>query len=270
MKISIIGGGWLGQPLALSLKKNHSVRVSKRTEAGCDELKQLGLEAHQYVLGDAETTLSLQSLLDCELLIINIPPGRKSFQAQEFIQSMCGLIRQGQRAGVKQILMISTTAVYGEQSRTVYEYSKVDPETDSAKAHIEIERYLSQLYGNRSAILRLAGLVGADRHPAKHLAGRVGIEDGNRVVNLVHLNDVIATIEQIIHQNAFGHTFHLCAKAHPMRKDYYPYAAQRLDLPVPLFAPCDANPTGKQINCDLTLERLNLQLSFADPRDMLN
>jgi Trk K+ transport system NAD-binding subunit len=39
MRIALVGCGWLGLPLAVSLKKcGHSIVATRRSEAGCSQL----------------------------------------------------------------------------------------------------------------------------------------------------------------------------------------------------------------------------------------
>ena len=79
-------------------------------------------------------------------------------------------------------------------------------------------------------ILRLAGLVGPSRHPGRFFAGK-SAPDGQHVVNLVHLQDVVAAIELLLQAPKGGHIYNLCAPRHPARGLFYPQMARELGLP---------------------------------------
>lgn len=269
MNITIIGGGWLGQPLAKHLiRSGHNVVATRRSKDGVFALGNAGIKGICYTLGDDLTSNDLIPLFQADVLIINIPPGRKTLEPTSFIANMRALIEHAKQCQVSKLLFVSTSAVYGNNTRVVYEYSDVDPQTDSAKVHVAIEEAIRHLFKDNGSILRLSGLVSEDRHPARFLSGRKQIENGQQLINLIHREDVIAAISAIIEQQRFGHTLHLSATAHPSRRDYYQDAARRLNITEPEFI--DAiGETGKQINADLTLKTLNLTLKYPSPYDML-
>ncbi|GAA0853989.1 NAD(P)H-binding protein [Aliiglaciecola litoralis] len=271
MKITLIGAGWLGLPLAKALGENgHQILATKRSEKGVLSLQQQHIQAQQFELGQDLSSEAVQALLNTDMLIINIPPGRKTLQPDVFLSQMKALISQAKTSGTKSLLFISTTAVYGEASRVVYEYSEPNPTTDSAKVHVEIEQWIRHTFGPQASILRLAGLVSEDRHPARFLAGKKDIEQGQQVVNLVHRGDVIQAIKYIIKGQHFGQTFHLSARDHPSREAYYCWAAQSLGLATPSFCATTSSELGKQINCQLTLDTLGMTMTYPSPYDMLS
>ena len=270
MNITIIGGGWLGLPLAQKLQGNsNQVTTTRRSEHGVLEIEAQGVAAIKYTLGDTLENTSLAALFESELVIINIPPGRKNFKSQQFIDDMKQLISYASSEGVERIIFISTSAVYGDQNRTVFEYSPVDPKTESAKAHVAIEHHIRNAFGNKGAIIRLSGLVDDDRHPAKSLSGRTDIANGQQVVNLIHRTDVIAAIEKIIQRQVYGQTLHLAAPDHPTRAKYYVAAAQKMRITEPTFLTDESAGKGKLVNCELTLSELELELKYPSPFDML-
>ena len=266
MKITICGYGWLGQPLADNLiQSGHTTLATKRNVSHHESLKH-GLKLVAMTIGDPSPTSIKEKLFDCDTLIINIPPGRKSFQPNTFIENMCSFTEQAKQFGTQSVIFVSTTAVYGAQAGPIYETTQPQPVTDSAKAHVSIEKHIMELFPGQASILRLAGLVGGQRHPARHLAGRTGIEHGQQRVNLVHQQDVIKAISSMINERIFGETLHLCCSEHPRRMDYYAWAAAQLALPVPTFNESDSGE-GKQINCDATLQKLGMTLTFPSPYD---
>lgn len=272
MQIGICGAGWLGQPLALHLKRQgHNIVATKRQRVDAESLSSKGIMGVPFNLADILSSKTLSRLFASQVICLNIAPGRKSFDPKKYVTDMCNFIDHAHKCGVKNLIFISTSAVYGEDTRIVYEYSSIAPVTESAKAHIAIERHLNQIYGKDACILRLSGLVGENRHPARTLAGKKVMENGQRKVNLIHQDDVMRAISAIIDKGTYGLTLHLAAPHHPSRQEYYQAAADILKLIPPEFAPIkDANKVGKQINCDLTLEKLDISLSYPSPMDMIS
>lgn len=271
MQISIVGCGWLGLPLAKHLKDcGHKIVATKRSEEDAEQLSSLGFTGLSYELGDNLSKPYYSPLFKSDLLVLNIPPGRKNFVPEKYTSAMMDLVQQAKERGIKHVIFISTTAVYGEKSRTVYEYSETEPATLSAKAHLKIEQFCQTSFADNTCILRLSGLIGQVRHPIKTLSGRKDLANGQRSVNLIHQEDVIAAITNIIDKKTYGHTLHLSATEHPSRKEYYQWAARQLALEEPEFIPLhDALDSGKLINADLSIEKLGLTLKYPSPYDMI-
>ncbi|MBE1300906.1 MAG: NAD(P)H-binding protein [Alteromonadaceae bacterium] len=268
MKVAVIGAGWLGKPLAERLAATElNVVASKRTQDACEALVQSGIEACVYELGQASLT---EALVDADVYFINIPPGRMKQNIAEFQASMQQLISQCLTSQEKRLLFISTTSVYGEATKEVNEASEVEPITDSAQAHCAIENFIQTQYPKQATILRLAGLVGEDRHPAFSLANKKELTAAYKVVNLVHLEDVINAVQKIMEQKQWGQLYHLCAQEHPTRMEYYVWACEQLGLEPPTFFDPSLKPnTGKVINASETLSQLGLTLLYPSSFDML-
>lgn len=267
--VTIVGAGWLGMPLAQKLKGfGVDTRLSKRTAAGVTELIHSGWRAWQFELGQAPGATF--ELFDSSVLVLNIPSGRKALDGFEFSKKMIELIDSVMDLPISRILFISTTSVYGSANRIVMEDSEVNPDTDSGKAHEAIESHLIRHYPQSTTILRLAGLVGENRHPAKYLAGRKGLANPGQRVNLIHLHDVVCGICEILTKDIWGKVLHLSATEHPTREEYYQWAAEKLDLAMPEFVDNGKPGQGKVLDCSATLKELGLELRYPSPYDMIS
>ncbi|XOV79644.1 MAG: sugar nucleotide-binding protein [Aestuariibacter sp.] len=266
-KVVVIGAGWLGLPLAKQLSsRGHEVIVTKRKPEECEHFSEVqGLPAIPYQLGMAFP----EELADAEIYIINIAPGRSTMEREQFVLDMQRLFTSCLQ-GKGHMLFVSTTSVYGERERTIIETSETEPLTESALAHVELENWLQQEAKKRSTIIRLAGLLGEDRNPVQHFAGKRDITAAHKVVNFVHREDVMAAIVAVIEKKHWGHVFHLCSTEHPTRLAYYKWAAQQLYLKEPHFMDeSKQEPSGKLVDASNTINVLGVTLKYPSPYKMI-
>lgn len=270
MHIGIYGCGWLGLPLAQSLiSQGHQITGSRRPGADMQALIDAGIKPLEMAVGIPLSSITLQAVFKPQLLIINIPYGRKQ-QNLHFTHHLCQFISSAYRQQVKAILFISSTSVYGNSAGITTEQQLAKPQTLSAKANYAVEQHLRQCFGNQATVLRLAGLVGPSRHPISHLAGKKGLSHAHSPVNLVHLEDVIQAIGKIVNKQLFGHTLHLSSQQHPTRQQYYCWSAKKLGLPLPEFTQQTMpEEEGKCIDAQQSCQLMGLTLAYPSPYDML-
>ncbi len=261
----ICGCGWLGNYVARALPP-YPLYGTTRSVGKLSTLVQV--TEIPFALGDDSQPVTAHA--NNAILLLNIPPGRRNTQLSDYTHAMCALIDDVLQAGIAHIVFISTTSVYGEASGTnVTETSTTDPTTASGHAHVAIENHLRNRAGNHFTICRLAGLVGPDRHPARTLAGK-SLSDGQRVVNLVHVHDVVSALLAVFAKPPTGQTLHFCSLEHPRRDDYYTFAAQQMDLCSPVFSGQTKGDSGKIIDATNSWKEVGLTPQYASPFDMIN
>lgn len=270
--VAVIGCGWLGLSAAKHLvKQGYQVAGSSRNNSKLAQLNQLGITP---VAVDVYEPQSYQNsaIADCSIWIINIAAGRRTTDFAVYVGKMKQLIDYAATCKIAHLIFVSTTAVYGNPPGTVVETTELQPVTASGKAHAEMEEYIQSRLSARSSILRLAGLVSIDRHPARSLSKRTeAISGGKQVINLIHRTDVVAALSILCERGPMGtKPLHLASPDHPSRKDYYTWAAEQLGLKAPLFT-CEENTQyeSKRIDCSDSLMRLGLTLKYTSPYDML-
>jgi len=271
VKIAIVGCGWLGLPLGLSLQKSgHSIVATRRSETGCSQLNSLGFTAVQFELGATLSQKKFTPIFSSDLLILNIPVGRKTLSSETFSINMHDLLKQAAKSSIKQVIFISTTSVYGEQNAVVTEKSPTHPSSESGQINLLVEQKVQRYFASQASILRLSGLVGEDRHPVNYLAAKTELAAPNKIVNLVHQYDVIQSIESVIKNKVWGHTLVICSTEHPTRHEYYTWAAEQLSLIPPSFIEQQAPTNGKLIDGRDSLSLLGINLKYPSPYDMLS
>lgn len=278
-KLVICGYGWLGRYLGKAMSATHTIIATTRSKEKALKISDKHIKGLVFSLGDDTTTLC--EALGNATLVLNIPPGRRNTQLDDFTDNMLTLIDNAVAARVARIIFISTTSVYGDNRTDVLnEHASTQPETASAKAHVAIEQHLLDLKTNDKVdvkIVRLAGLTGPDRHPVNSLSGR-SLNAGNKRINLVHVNDVVAALKTLIFADSSKNNssktdstdlYHLCSLQHPKRGDYYTQAAQKKGIAAPTFSDSDLAPTGKVIDAKASWALLGILPDYANPDDMI-
>lgn len=257
--ISILGCGWLGLPLAKSLiEKGFSIKGSTTSLEKISVLENAGIEAFQIEIAESGIAGNIESFLkNSEILIIDIPPKLRGTSSENFVRKIENLVPFIKKSSVEKVIFISSTAVYNDNYAVVTETTPTEPETESGKQLLETEKLFQlSMFDFSTTVIRFGGLIGEDRHPVYHLAGKQGLGNPNAAVNLIHQDDCIGIIEKIIELDSWNQTFNAVAPFHPTRKEYYTQKATELGLPLPEFS---ENPTssGKIIHANLVESKLN-------------
>lgn len=236
MRISILGCGWLGMPLAKRLvEKGYEVKASVTSEVKKSILADTNITPYVLFWNENGFTGNLTSFLETDVLIVAIPPSKvAAFGGLKTMLST--LLPSLEMAAVSKLIFISSTSVYGSNGGSISEGTPVSPETAGAKNIFAAEMILQSATKLKTAILRFGGLVGPDRHPVYSLSGKENIADPQAAINLIHLDDCIGIIEAILHQERWGHVLNAVSPFHPSRKVYYTTKALSLGLTPPKFS----------------------------------
>lgn len=236
-KISILGCGWLGFPLAQKLIENgFSVKGSTTSENKISTLENSGIEPFLISLEAEKIQGNINDFLEnSEILIIDIPPKLRGLEKESFVEKIQTLLPFIEKSLIKKVLFISSTSVFADDNLIVTKDTIPNPDTESGKQLVITENLLRKNTSFKTTILRFSGLIGQDRHPIKFLAGRKNIDNPKGPINLIHQDDCIAIILKIIKYNSWNTTYNACAPFHPSREDYYTQKAIEMNLPLPEF-----------------------------------
>ncbi|HDX4051869.1 TPA: SDR family oxidoreductase [Enterobacter soli] len=266
-KVAIVGLGWLGMPLAMSLAaKGWQVTGSKTTADGVEAARMCGIDGIELRLEpelvcDAD---DLDALMGVDALVITLPARRSGPGESFYLQAVQEIVDSALAHHVPRIIFTSSTSVYGDIDGTVKEGTARQPVTASGRVLKELEDWLHNLPGTQVDILRLAGLVGPGRHPGRFFAGK-SAPDGQHGVNLVHLEDVIGAIELLLQAPKGGHIYNICAPSHPSRRTFYPLMARQLGLAPPVFGDAQGESKGKVIDGNRICHELGFEYQYPDP-----
>jgi nucleoside-diphosphate-sugar epimerase len=220
-KISILGCGWLGKPLATSLmKQGFSIKGSTTSEAKFSEFQEIGITP--FLISIDYLTHNISAFLDSKILIVALP--------SKDIEGFKNLICLIEKSIVKKVIFISSTSVYGNSNEIVTEESETLP-----SALTTIEMLFKNSTHFETTIIRFAGLFGYNRKPGNFFKDGRKIPNPDGFVNMIHQDDCIQLIEKVIEKNAWNQIFNGCADTHPTRKDFYIKCALDIRLKLPEF-----------------------------------
>ncbi|ADY53454.1 NAD-dependent epimerase/dehydratase [Pseudopedobacter saltans DSM 12145] len=250
--ISILGCGWLGLPLATKLNSNYKIKGSTTSEEKINLLKDNKIEA--FNINIASPRSNLNEFLNTDILIINIPISSKTNLIENFNNLKNSIIE----SPIRKIIFISSTSVYTDGNKNVNESDNVDKNN----ANFKIEEILRSLPSHfKVTILRLAGLIGPNRHPGKFFAGKTeAIPNGLNPVNLIHLDDCINIISLIIEKKIWNETFNICTPHHPNRSEFYRKATEQYCGKTPIFV--EKKGQWKTVDSSKVVKALNYNFKY--------
>lgn len=270
-KVAIVGLGWLGMPLAMSLAAaGWQVSGSKTTQDGVEAARMCGIDGYLLELTPELVCEAddLAALLAVDALVITLPASRTAAGGENYLLAVQQLVDSALAHSVPRIVFTSSTSVYGDRPGITKESDPLEPVTVAGRTLQELESWLHHLPNTSVDILRLSGLVGPKRHPGRFLAGKEGLTNGEQGVNLVHLEDVIEAIRLLLQTPKGGRIYNLSAPAHPARNQFYPMVANALGLTPPTFVSDDSGGGGKLIDGSKICRELGFEYRYPDPGKM--
>jgi nucleoside-diphosphate-sugar epimerase len=284
-KIVILGCGWLGQQLGMAFAaKGHRVIGTRQSQAGCLSLPQ-GIEGLQLSLPSPELPVTL---LEDAVVIVALPASMPNY-----LDAIAQITEVGVCAHT--VIFCSSTGIYAGLSGVVSEdlvaTQHLTPkenevklnDLDIARAVVKTDVERSQL--NRiqrlmaaellirqlenTVVIRLAGLIGPSRHPAR-FCQHGPIRGADLPVNLVHSADIARYLLMLLAQKSVaeihGSVVNLCGPEHPSKQQFYPQACLHAQMPAPQFETTSLPAElPKIIDVERSLAFAGFSYQFANP-----
>ena len=235
--ISILGSGWLGLPLAKELSQTYKINLSTRTEEKKESLKCSSINTFLIDIDMIDTKIS--SFLQSDILIINIP--------SKNIDGFKELIKQILCSTIKRVIFISSTSVCHNEQNPLKKIDELFQNTDI-----------------KTTILRFGGLIGYSRNPANFFKNGKIVKNSNAPVNMIHRDDCISIISEIIRQDMFDEAFNCCSPSHPTKREFYTYCAVSEELIIPIFDDIEDFSIYKTIKSDKLISKLSYKFIYSD------
>ena len=262
-KIGILGSGWLGSALAeKAVKRDHEVWVTTTTEKKINKLQKKGF--HTQFLKFTESTMKgeLDFFKHIDTLVITIPPDLRKNPRHNYVALIAQIIEKVESFKIQRVLFTSSTSVYGFQERVITEESELLGDTPSALQIIKSEQKLLKNKNFDSCIVRLGGLIGPDRHPIFTLSDKKNLSNPESPINLIHLQDAVAILLQILENWIGNQIYNAVTPFHPIRKEYYSQIAKIAQLNPPKFE--ETGTIRGIISCKKVVSELNCQFTVKN------
>ena len=270
-RISILGCGWLGFPLAQRLLASDStlkVNGSTTSLPKLETFKANGIAGYLLNLtpGFENEHALTKSFFNAETLVISLPPRSGKNGPGFYVKQMEAIADEIKTSPVQNIVFVSSTGVYPELNRIVIEEDVVSPEQSSLEDMVAAEVMMKSLRPERNVtILRLGGLLGYNRIPGNYVKGKKEMTTGGIPVNYIHRDDAAGIILTIIKNGLINETFNVVAPLHPLRKEIYEASCAQFGWEAPEYA----IPKEEQDFKIISGEKLNLfykyDFKYPDP-----
>ncbi|MDD9194635.1 SDR family oxidoreductase [Aliivibrio sp. S3MY1] len=251
--ISVLGCGWLGLPLAKCLVNNgFAVKGSVRSKEKIELLESISVAPFLQDIDGEVTESSWAPFLDSDILIIAIPSKNKA--------GFSALIRILESSSIKHVVFVSSTSVYADNNSVVTE----EIAASESSVLFQIESLFCQSSVFTTTVIRFSGLVGYQRNPGRFFAksGR-SVSNPDAPVNMIHQDDCVELITQIIKQEKWNTIFNACADTHPTKREFYTQATQRIGVITPDFIESDTQ-TFKIISNEKIKQALGYEFIYPD------
>jgi nucleoside-diphosphate-sugar epimerase len=222
-KVSIIGLGWLGEAAGLLLQKQgYQVLGSSTRPEKVEILRKRGMDALHFALSPAPEGMGYQRLFDSEILVVTLPPRSREGDGELYLQQLASLRALIAGSSVKQLIFISSTGIYPNESKSS-PYTEEEPLNASNAGNsvlYQAEALMASSSSYHLTVLRMGGLMGADRIPGTYFSGKEQVV-GHTRVNFIHQKDAARMIAWVIDQGLWNQTFNGVAPEHPFRREVY-------------------------------------------------
>ncbi len=259
-RISILGCGWLGFPLALRLtREGYPVKGSTTRVEERNRLLHYGIPLTLLTVEENGIEGEASDFFKTDCLIITLPFKRSFSDPVVYFRHMQSVLTAVKQFSVPWVILMSSTLVYPSHSLLAVETIDLTPDSLRGKIQLDVEKLWLDSPDCDATILRLAGLFGPDRLPGRFLRDKAVEDDGSAPVNLVHREDVIEIIVHILQRKCQNEIFNICADTHPTKKEFYTYSAQKQGFPLPVFS---SEPSSKYKIVDNTKIKTLLGYTF--------
>lgn len=270
-RISILGCGWLGFPLAKRLLGSgitSQVKGSTTSEHKLGQFAAAGIDGYLLPLNpEAGLDASIsEPFFDSDVIVISIPPRMSQNVAGNYSAQMRMVADAIRQSPAKEVVFVSSTGVYRDLSQTAVEPDVQLPEHSAQPEMVAAENAIAALRPEKTVtILRLSGLLGYNRIPGKYVQGQKEMTTGDIPVNYIHRDDAAGIIIAIIQQGIQNETFNITAPFHPTRSEVYVDSCAQFGWDAPTFKMPEQHPPFKLISGDKFGKSYRYDFKYPDP-----
>ncbi|MSU43938.1 MAG: SDR family oxidoreductase [Pedosphaera sp.] len=271
MRVLIIGCGYVGVPLGAALaQRGHSVFGLRRSAVAADELRTAGITP---LLGDItrpETLAALPGKFDWVINTVSSGKGGAQEYRAVYLEGTQNIIDWLAPQSPQKFIYTSSTSVYAQtDGEVVDESSATEPTGETSRLLVETERLLldaARTCNFPAVILRVAGIYGPTRGHLfqQFLRDEARITgDGSRLLNMIHLDDVVGSIIAALERGRAGDVFNVADEEPVSQLEFFHWLAATLNKPLPPSAVEDAQRKRGVTNKRVSNARLKSALGYT-------
>ncbi|NIJ51115.1 NAD-dependent epimerase/dehydratase family protein [Dyadobacter arcticus] len=270
-RLSILGCGWLGFPLAQRLQQEHStwkIAGSTTSSSNLGKFEANGIEGYLLDLTPdfATDQTQLDAFFNADTLIISLPPRLTKNEPGFYPKQIEVVAREIEKSTVKEVIFISSTGIYPELNRIVKEEDVSAPENSPSPDMVLAENIVQSLRPLRMVtILRLGGLLGHNRIPGKYVKGQKNMLTGSIPVNYIHRDDAVGIIQHFLEHGLKNETFNIVSPIHPTRREVYDDSCKRFGWEAPTYIQPEISPDFKIISNEKFENHYSYSYLFPNP-----
>lgn len=253
--VLIAGCGYTGLRAArLWLSRGLSVSAITRSERKAAEFHREGLQPLVLDLAGAEPWPVFPHA-DVVLWSVGYDRSSRSDRRAIWIHGLQRFLRELSPAVTpRRLILTSSTSVYGDSDGLEVDETTIpSPSQEGGQVCLEAEQILKEFAdrtGDTAVILRLSGIYGPERLLRRLEDLRAGIPiaaNGDEWLNLVHVDDIVRTLDHVAFCIAPPALMNVVSAAGQTRQQYYETLAEVARTPTPIFDSSAAVPaTGRQ------------------------
>ena len=266
--ISIIGLGWIGEPLGFHLlEKGFQVLGSTTSAEKQEKLQQKGLQAIRFSLNPHPEGLGFNVLFQSEILVVNIPPRTRSGNGAFHLEQIKYLKSLIDNSLIQKVIFVSSTGVYPEvtSAEKYMEDFALSLENTGNDTLFRAEQLMGKDRKYDLTVVRFGGLLGDDRIPGKYFSGKENVA-GHTRVNFIHRKDAVRMLAWLIENGLWNEIFNGVAPVHPLRREVYEKNAKELGIAPPSSYQNEAEGKDRLIDSSKILQS-GFKFEFPDPLD---
>lgn len=258
----VVGCGYLGARVA-HLWANSGETVYAITRSP-DRANDFAAQGWVPIVVDITQPNSLTKLPETDTVLFAVGFDRTGKSIHEVYAGGLANVLNALSASVGRVVYISSTGVFGQTDGDwVTEESLCRPTREGGKACLAAEELLrAHPLGERSIILRLAGLYGPRRIPRRDdlLSARPIPAPSEGWLNLIHVDDAARIVLAVEKQAPLSSLYLVSDGAPVLRRDYYAELARLLGAPEPRFesVPSDS-PAALRATADKRISNAGLR-----------
>ncbi len=249
------------------IARGYCVKGSTTTLGKVPVLQKAGIFSFYLNVDEKVTAEGVGDFFDSEILVMTLPFRRDFSDPFEYQKQIKAISLECQKSGkVSFVIFTSSTSVYPDNIGSAAEDLVFAVDNSRSKVLLDIENELLASRCFSATVIRLAGLYGKERKIGAFLSGQKRISGAQSPVNLIHQDDAVGLIMEIIAQNVRGEIFNGCSDFHPTKKDLYTKAAEAMGLAAPEFL-LEDKASIKIVSNDKVKKVLGYRFLHSDPMD---